>query len=187
MKLAELFSAENIVADRRSTYQRQTISKGFILRQRDVFMPQLAARSGAPSDARVELEAVPDGGVEILIRAAGEAGVSHDRGMVDGDLGVGGIARLLEDEFEHAIAAFCRRTGSPTPLEAWRLWDGSPLPRGLCRRVLRVDAQHPLLSPQMAELEAERRALRHISQDAALEQVRQVMPLRGSGINGAWL
>src|SRR4030095_5380284 len=28
MKLAELFSAENIVADRRSTYQRQTISKG---------------------------------------------------------------------------------------------------------------------------------------------------------------
>src|SRR5262249_20954676 len=53
---------QNSVAERRYTYQRQTIGKGFILRQRDVFMLQLAAGSAALSDARVELEPVPDGG-----------------------------------------------------------------------------------------------------------------------------
>jgi hypothetical protein len=61
---------------------------------------------------RVELEPFPDGGgVEIPIRAAGEAGVSHDRVAVDGDLGVDGIARLLEDEFERAVAAADVRLG----------------------------------------------------------------------------
>jgi hypothetical protein len=35
-------------------------------------------------------------------------------------------------------------------------------------------------------LEAERRALLHTSQAAALEKVRQVRPLRGMGIKGAW-
>ena len=39
----------------------------------------------------------------------------------------------------------------------------------------------------MAELEAERRALLQTSQEAALEKVRQLMPRRGIGINGAWL
>jgi transposase len=39
----------------------------------------------------------------------------------------------------------------------------------------------------MAALEAERRALLHTSQEAALEKVRQLMHLRGIGINGAWL
>jgi hypothetical protein len=104
---------QNIVADRHYTYQRQTIGKGFILRQRDVFMLQLAARSAALSDARVGLEPVPDGsGVEIPIRAAGETGVSHDWVAVDGDLGIGGIARLLEDEFERDVAAADVRLGS---------------------------------------------------------------------------
>src|SRR5499433_1992569 len=53
-------------------------------------------------------------------------------------------------------------------LEALRLWDGSPLPRGLCRRVLRVYAHHQFLSQQIAELEADRRALLQTSQEAAL-------------------
>jgi transposase len=75
----------------------------------------------------------------------------------------------------------------PAQLEALRLWDGSPLPSGLCRRVLRVYAHHQFLSQQIAELEAERRALLQTSQEAALEKVRQLMHLRGIGINGAWL
>jgi transposase len=75
----------------------------------------------------------------------------------------------------------------PEQLEALRLWDGSPLPSGLCRRVLRVYAHHQFLSQQIAELEAERRALLQTSQEAALEKVRQLMHLRGIGINGAWL
>lgn len=36
-------------------------------------------------------------------------------------------------------------------------------------------------------LEAERRALLHSSPEASIEKVRQLMQLKGIGINGAWL
>ena len=75
----------------------------------------------------------------------------------------------------------------PEPLEALRLWDGSPIPSGLRRRLLRVSAHDQVLSEQMAAVEAERRAWRHSAQAASLEQVRQVRQLKGIGINGAWL
>jgi transposase len=75
----------------------------------------------------------------------------------------------------------------PEQLDALRLWDGSPIPSGLRRRVLRVYAHHEFLSQQIAELEAERRTLLQSSQDASIEKVRQLMSLRGIGINGAWL
>jgi transposase len=75
----------------------------------------------------------------------------------------------------------------PEQLDALRLWDGSPIPSGLRRRVLRVYAHHQFLSEQIAELEAERRALLHTSPEASIEKVRQLMQLKGIGINGAWL
>jgi transposase len=75
----------------------------------------------------------------------------------------------------------------PEPLDALRLWEGSPLPHGLRRRVLRVYAHHQFLSEQIAELEAERRALWHTAPEASIEKVRQWMQLKGIGINGAWL
>ena len=75
----------------------------------------------------------------------------------------------------------------PEQLEALRLWDGSPIPSGLRRRLLRVYAHHEFLSQQIAELEAERRALLQSSQDASIEKVRQLMQLKGIGINGSWL
>ena len=75
----------------------------------------------------------------------------------------------------------------PEQLDALRLWAGSELPSGLRRRVLRVWAHHQFLSEQIAALEAARRALLHSSEDASLEQVRQLMHLKGNGINGAWL
>ena len=75
----------------------------------------------------------------------------------------------------------------PEQLEALRLWDGSPLPSGLRRRVLRVSAHHQFLSEQIAALEAERRARLPSAHDASIEQVHQLMQLRGIGINGAWL
>ena len=53
--------------------------------------------------------------------------------------------------------------------------------------MLRVYAHHELLRQQIAELEAERRALVQRSQDARIEQVRQLMHLKGIGIKGAWL
>ena len=55
------------------------------------------------------------------------------------------------------------------------------------RRLLRVYAHHEFLSQQITELEAERRALLESSQDASIEKVRQLMHLKGIGINGSWL
>src|SRR6266481_9577355 len=78
-------------------------------------------------------------------------------------------------------------TQLPEQLEALRLWDGSPIPPGLRRRVLRVYAHHTFLSEQIAAVEAERRAQLHASTDARIDQVRQLMLLKGLGINGAWL
>ena len=75
----------------------------------------------------------------------------------------------------------------PEQLEALRLWDGSPLPSGLRRRVLRVWAHHEFLSHQIAELEAERRALLDSAQEASIEKVRQLLHLKGIGINGSWV
>src|SRR5439155_16270760 len=72
-------------------------------------------------------------------------------------------------------------------LEALRLWDGSPVPPGLRRRVLRVYAHHTFLSEQIAAVEAERRAQLHASTDASIDKVRQLMLLKGIGINGAWV
>src|SRR2546430_8320033 len=78
-------------------------------------------------------------------------------------------------------------TKLPEQLEALRLWDGSPIPPGLRRRVLRVYAHHTFLSEQIAAVEAERRAQLQASTDASLDKVRQLMLLKGIGINGAWL
>jgi transposase len=75
----------------------------------------------------------------------------------------------------------------PEQLDALRLWDGAPIPSGLRQRLLRVYAHHEFLSQQIAAVEAERRALLHSAQDASLEKVRQLMQLKGIGINGAWL
>lgn len=78
-------------------------------------------------------------------------------------------------------------TKLPEHLEALRLWDGSPIPPGLRQRVLRVYAHHTFLSAQIAEVEAERRAVLQTSPDASIDKVRQLMMLKGIGINGAWL
>ena len=78
-------------------------------------------------------------------------------------------------------------TKLPEQLEALRLWDGSPMPPGLRRRVLRVYAHHTFLSEQIAALEAERRAQLQASTDARIDKVRQLMQLKGIGINGAWV
>src|SRR5215471_11355662 len=78
-------------------------------------------------------------------------------------------------------------TKLPEQLEALRLWDGSPMLPGLRRRVLRVYAHYTFLSEQIAAVEAERRAQLQTSTDARIEKVRQLMQLKGIGINGAWL
>ena len=75
----------------------------------------------------------------------------------------------------------------PEQLDALRLWDGSPVPHDLRQRLLRVWAHHEFLRQQISGLEAERRALLDSSPDASIEKVRQLMQLKGIGINGSWL
>src|SRR6266853_6045508 len=70
-------------------------------------------------------------------------------------------------------------TKLPEQLEALRLWDGSPIPPGLRRRVLRVYAHYTFLSEQIAAVEAERRAQLQASTEASLDKVRQLMLLIG--------
>src|SRR5438445_2368952 len=79
------------------------------------------------------------------------------------------------------------RTKLPEPLEAWRLWDGSPMPPGLRRRVRRVSAHYTFRSEPSAAVEAERHALLQTSPEASLDQVRQWMQLQGMGSNGEWV
>ena len=78
-------------------------------------------------------------------------------------------------------------TKLPEQLDALRLWDGSPIPPGLRRRVMRVYAHHTFLSEQIAEVEAQRRAQVQTSSDASIDKVRQLIQLKGIGINGSWL
>ena len=66
-------------------------------------------------------------------------------------------------------------TKLPEQLEALRLWDGSPVPPGLRRRVLRVYAHYTFLSEQIAAVEAERRTLLQTSADARIDKIRQLM------------
>ena len=78
-------------------------------------------------------------------------------------------------------------TRLPEQLDALQLWDGSPIPPGLRQRVLRVYAHHQFLSEQIAAVEAERGTQLQDANDASIEKVRQLMLLKGIGINGAWL
>jgi transposase len=72
-------------------------------------------------------------------------------------------------------------------LEEVRLWDGSPLPRGLRRRVEREYECWQFVHGQILELERERREQIQTSEDPYVEQVRRLLALRGIGENSAWL
>ena len=67
----------------------------------------------------------------------------------------------------------------PEQLDTLRLWDGAPVPSGLRGRLLRVYAHDEFLGQQIAELEADRRALLRHSHEATIEKVRQLMQLKG--------
>jgi len=72
-------------------------------------------------------------------------------------------------------------------VEDQRLWNGEPLPPGLQARLLCEYQRFQLVQQQIKTLEAERReALRHSTQPE-VEQIRQLLRLRGIGINCAWL
>lgn len=72
-------------------------------------------------------------------------------------------------------------------LEQVRLWDGRALPPGLWVRLRREYAAYQFVTDQVRELEAERRQVLRYSTEPDVEQVRQLLQLRGLGENSAWL
>lgn len=68
-----------------------------------------------------------------------------------------------------------------------RLWDGSNVPPGLRARLEREYAQLQYIQEQIRALEAERRQALRTSADPAVQQVRQLLRLRGIGPTSAWL
>lgn len=77
--------------------------------------------------------------------------------------------------------------GFETWLEELCLWDGLGLGDHLRMRLRREWQLREWLGGQIRGVERERRVLLRTSTDPAMEQVRQLMQLRGIGINSAWL
>jgi transposase len=70
---------------------------------------------------------------------------------------------------------------------AVQLWDGSPLPRRLRMRLEREYERIRLVNEHISRLEKEREEVIRTSQQKAVEQVRQLLRLKGIGVNSAWL
>jgi transposase len=68
-----------------------------------------------------------------------------------------------------------------------RLWDGSPLPGRLQMRLEREYERMGLVEQQIGQLEKEREEVIRTSQEETVEQVRQLLRLKGIGVNSAWL
>jgi transposase len=74
-----------------------------------------------------------------------------------------------------------------TSLEGVRLWDGSPIPSGLHSLLAREYQRLEWVRQQVHQLEVQRKEALRNSKDPAMEQVRQLMRLKGIGVNTAWL
>jgi transposase len=75
----------------------------------------------------------------------------------------------------------------PAQLERMRGWDGSPLPPTLCARLRREWEQVGFLTQRIRHLQNERRHQIRTVETPAMDQVRQLLTLRGVGVNSAWL
>jgi transposase len=72
-------------------------------------------------------------------------------------------------------------------LDKQRLWNGQPLPANLRTRLEREFERMELVNRHIEMLEDQRRKLVRTSDQPCVEQVRQLLRLRGIGINSAWL
>jgi len=76
----------------------------------------------------------------------------------------------------------------PQRLKKLRLWDGSPLPADLHRRLLREFERMQVVNRQIRELEQTRaRRIRQEEKEPAMSQVRTLLRLKGIGVNSSWL
>ena len=72
-------------------------------------------------------------------------------------------------------------------MERAELWDGLPLPEQALKRVKREWATVEWLNGLIGVVEKERRTLLRRSEDEEVVKVRQLLSLRGIGLNSAWL
>ena len=72
-------------------------------------------------------------------------------------------------------------------LEAVRLWDGSGLGEGLHNRLVREHQRYQLIQEQVRQINKFRLDAIRSGDTPAIEQVRQLMKLKGIGVNSAWL
>jgi transposase len=79
------------------------------------------------------------------------------------------------------------RKDFPSQLNCVKLWNDTPLPPALHVRLLREYERLQLVEQQLQELEESRAETLRISNSPAVEQVRQLLRLRGIGIHSAWL
>jgi transposase len=83
------------------------------------------------------------------------------------------------------VAVRIGRGGFQDSLDAMRIWDGSPLPSGLRRRLETEITRHGVVHRQLLELECERDAWIREGQDRASEIARRLKTLRGIAEVGA--
>ena len=72
-------------------------------------------------------------------------------------------------------------------LSAIRLWDGRPIPEGLRTRLEREYERLQFIQGQIRELEGQRVEAIRRSADPEVEKVRQLLRLKGIGLNSAWV
>jgi transposase len=72
-------------------------------------------------------------------------------------------------------------------LETVQLWDGTSLPSALHARLKREYERYQLVKKQINQLELEREEAVRTSTAPAVQQVRQLLKLKGIGINSAWV
>lgn len=71
-------------------------------------------------------------------------------------------------------------------MEAARTWNGSPLPSRLRARLVRGFEQLTFTEGQIQAVEAERLEFIRTSDDPCMQKVRQLLCLKGIGVNSAW-
>ena len=72
-------------------------------------------------------------------------------------------------------------------LDSVRLWDGSGLGEGLRNRLEREYKRHQVVQEQIRQINKVRREAVRNKDTPAIRQVRQLMQLKGIGINSAWV
>jgi len=106
--------------------------------------------------------------------AAAKKDRTRHNNRIKGLLGGQGVRMAIKDDFLDR-------------LDAVRTWDGSPLPPGLQMRIRREYERMKLAGRQIKELGMERiEAIRH-SEEPSVDMVRQLLQLKGIGLNSAWL